>query len=299
MTPFNIPVSEEWLEWDKFDIEDPSACLNTDFTRNLHEHYMYQDHKTMLSFYPEYPRLSPPKNEMGEDISKSEFYQSYINKVEKNYPDYIRDILVAKKLSSAIGRESLEVIEEPAERFFNFVKFPMAKDYFKEKYDNLVKFTKEDSEEFDVKDLEINDYDTAIDSTNLTIWEELFLPHRGKVIYVDFWATWCGPCISQFPYSRMLKSQLKNEDVVFMYICGSSEKPAWKAGIEEYKLKGEHHFLEEKEWREICKEFEVTGIPHYLLVDKNGKVVNTDAQRPQGEGGTNKLLINQIKELLN
>lgn len=298
MSPYQIPVSESWLEWRMFSMDDPSACLNTDFTKILHEHHMYQDYATMLKFYPEFPRMSLPKDENGKEMSKSNFYISYINKVEAVYPDFVRDILVAKKLSTAIGRDDLDIIKQSAERFLDFVEFPMAKDYFKEKYDNLVKFTKEENDELEIKDLPESENKVKIDTTNFTIWQKLFFPHRGKVIYVDFWATWCGPCISQFPYSRMLKSHFKDESVVFMYLCGSSKKPAWKASIEEFKLKGDHHFLDDKEWREICKEFGVSGIPHYLLVDKSGKVVDRDAQRPQGIGGPNKSLADQIKKLL-
>ncbi|HEY5591364.1 MAG TPA: TlpA disulfide reductase family protein [Paludibacter sp.] len=129
------------------------------------------------------------------------------------------------------------------------------------------------------------------------LFEELIKPYKGKVIYVDFWGTWCGPCKENMKYVKDIKNKLKDQDVVFMYFANNSAETSWKNVIKEMDLTGEnviHYRLPDNQEKLIEQLFSVNKFPTYLLVNKEGKVVNMDATSPkQGD-----VVIKQITELL-
>ncbi|MFV0565893.1 MAG: thioredoxin-like domain-containing protein [Flavobacteriaceae bacterium] len=104
------------------------------------------------------------------------------------------------------------------------------------------------------------------------IFDEIISKYKGKVVFVDFWATWCGPCLSGIKRMKLLKEELKGKDIVFVYISNpTSPETAYKNMIP--NIKGEHYKVSEDEWNYLCEKFNIAGIPHYLLIDKQGNIV--------------------------
>ena len=107
------------------------------------------------------------------------------------------------------------------------------------------------------------------------IFDAIIKKHKGKVIYVDFWATWCGPCLFGIEQIKPLKEELKDRDIVFVYITDeSSPIDTWNKLIPD--IKGQHYRLKNDEWNFLKSMFNVTGIPHYVLVGKTGEIINPD-----------------------
>lgn len=105
------------------------------------------------------------------------------------------------------------------------------------------------------------------------IFESIMKKYKGKVVYVDFWATWCGPCRSGIERIKPLKEEMKDENVAFVYITNqSSPKGTYDNMIP--SISGEHYRVSEDEWNILSDKFKISGIPHYTLVGKNGNVIN-------------------------
>lgn len=106
---------------------------------------------------------------------------------------------------------------------------------------------------------------------------------KGKVVYIDVWATWCGPCRKEFPASIALRQELaEEEDVSFLYVSVDNNKSAWLEYLEEHPdLIGTHmHNDVNEEEASIWKKYMLTGIPRYILIDQEGRIQDSEADRP-------------------
>ncbi len=104
--------------------------------------------------------------------------------------------------------------------------------------------------------------------------DTLLSQNKGKVIYIDFWATWCSPCRKEMEYSHGLYSQLDSSKVSFIYICLDSDFNQYKTYIKEGKLPGEHIYIDKEQSKLIRKKYKIESIPYYLLYDQKGIIKN-------------------------
>ncbi len=111
-------------------------------------------------------------------------------------------------------------------------------------------------------------------------FENIINSYKGKVIYLDFWASWCRPCKSEMPHSLRMQEYFKDKDVVFLYLSSDRDPNAWKKGVAQLQLTGENYLVNGKVWNEYNNLFDVKYIPRYVLIDKKGNVVNDQAKRP-------------------
>lgn len=107
------------------------------------------------------------------------------------------------------------------------------------------------------------------------IMEDIFRSNKDKVIYIDFWATWCAPCLSEFSNSKKIEADFHDKAVSLVYLCLDSDLDKYKATVSNYDLGGQHYFLSAKQSAAIRELFKVGGIPFYLLIDKDGTIQET------------------------
>ncbi|MGN0004326.1 MAG: TlpA family protein disulfide reductase [Sphingobacterium composti] len=99
--------------------------------------------------------------------------------------------------------------------------------------------------------------------------DELIDKYKNKVVFIDIWATWCGPCLQAMNQFNRIKGDFKDTDIVFVYITNtSSPKNLW-----EEKIKGighEHYYLNEEQWEFLMNNYKLEYIPSYLIYNKEG-----------------------------
>lgn len=112
-------------------------------------------------------------------------------------------------------------------------------------------------------------------------FKSVITKYKGKVIYVDVWATWCMPCLAEMGNSQKLRQNLAGKDVVFVYLCISSpDEKTWRSLIGTKNIEGENYFLNYNQSQAILKSFKIKGIPYYLIVNKDGTIAKANAGRP-------------------
>lgn len=119
---------------------------------------------------------------------------------------------------------------------------------------------------------------------------------EGKVVYIDIWATWCGPCKREIPHSKTLKQKYADNDkVVFMYVSIDTNKDAWRNYLtRDPEFKGVH-LITPAGWKSgLTSDYLINGIPRYILVDQESRIVSASAPRPSS--GKVEVMIDELLE---
>jgi thiol-disulfide isomerase/thioredoxin len=121
-------------------------------------------------------------------------------------------------------------------------------------------------------------------NNNQTNFQEVLAKRKGKVIYLDFWASWCAPCLHSMPEARKLREEYKNKDVVFIYLAFNDQEERWKEAEQKHEVGylSESYFITNSKTAKIITELNVGTIPRYLLFDKNGDLAHPKAPGPAG-----------------
>jgi len=108
------------------------------------------------------------------------------------------------------------------------------------------------------------------------VFKELIAPFKGKFLLVDFWSTSCGPCIANIKQHKFLREKYKdNKDVDFVFITSENESPlsAYDKFVNEQELINTYR-LNADQYRYMRQLFRFNGIPRYILVDREGKIMD-------------------------
>lgn len=122
-----------------------------------------------------------------------------------------------------------------------------------------------------------------------TSLDQILKKHRGKVIYIDFWASWCAPCRASFPSYKTLKNEYKNKEVVFLFVSIDDDVESWKNAEIKEGLTNSTLALNYPV-ATFYQDLQLKSVPRYLVFDKFGKLAHQSAPSPGSE---------EIRSLLN
>ena len=104
---------------------------------------------------------------------------------------------------------------------------------------------------------------------------------KGNLVYVDVWATWCGPCKAEIPSIQKLEEEYHGKNITFLSVSVDEDKDAWLKMIAEKEMGGVQLWADG--WSEITKSYAIFGIPRFMLFSADGNVISTNAPRPSSD----------------
>ena len=176
-----------------------------------------------------------------------------------------RDVLLHRLANAYVTRFGIEDIQDMENIYRTYVQDPVlvAKyDASREKW-NLASVGRP-SPDFKGVDVNGKEYTLA--------------DFRGKYVYIDVWATWCGPCRQEIPYLKKLDEDYKDAQIVFLSLSVDQDKAKWEKMVKEQSMSGvQLHIGQNSSFQQAYK---IEGIPHFILLDREGKIIDKKMTRP-------------------
>jgi len=130
---------------------------------------------------------------------------------------------------------------------------------------------------------EIKEIKLYTEEGETVLFKKVLKELKGRVIYLDFWASWCGPCIREMPHSKNVQKYFKDENVAFLYLSTDVEKEKWLRGLKRINIKGSHYRIDPESKNLFKTLFKIPGIPYYAIIDKKGNIAIPKARWPREE----------------
>jgi thiol-disulfide isomerase/thioredoxin len=259
----------------------------------IYTQYPPNDKRLLFStFWREYAKLYVKgyKQIIREDLDREKILELYLqNRINTLWIDESKKYLTGRALeffqATLIYYAGLQknYEKELITLFEQFTKdYPDSEysKYIKPEIDQIVQYYQAIEEPFDETVHFVDGYE------NITTLEEAIKPFKGKKVYIDIWATWCGPCKREFAHQQALKKILEEQDIQSLYISidENDRDQQWKEAIKFYGLSGAHIRAGRPLFEELCERYskknKYVNIPWYILVDENGKILKKHAEVP-------------------
>lgn len=250
---------------------DTTMQLGKDYYDTLRQYVKEDDDYADIDEYRNYMiETSHVFDEAGKDIRqqypKVLAEMSYIG--DNIQSDKVREALIHFLAFTYVEGNGTDNITDLQNLYYTYVTSPYLNDLFKKA---CVKWDKaavgRPSPQF--KGVDIN-------GKEMTLRD-----FRGKYVYIDIWATWCGPCQKELPYLKKVEQKYKGRNIVFVGLSVDADKSKWEARVRSGALSGIQLYI--GKGTKFQSDYRISGIPRFILLDPNGRIVNPDMARPSSD----------------
>ena len=178
-----------------------------------------------------------------------------------------RDFLLSQTLISALNFSPMEEAEAMLEDYRQLVASADYRELVEEEYQGIMgTMPGNPAPDFTLTD--INGQEVSLSD------------FRGKVVYLDFWASWCGPCMREVPHAKELKARMQGEeDLVFLYVSIDTDEAAWRRTVEEREIQGVHLNVPGGS-HAVPASYNLKGVPTFYVIGRDGMIYDNRPPRP-------------------
>lgn len=282
--------------------------LNKDFVNVLKTNFLYEKLGMLLEYPIAFAYFNPGVGDLALpdgyfDFLESEtlfadehlnsrpyfnFVNTYLNKLMREMADqagdethYQRQFRIAREILSGKTRDM--VLSQTMIYMLNFESFEVAEKYF-EVFNDLVRTP-------EMLSIVENEYQMVLalspgkpapdfTLTDISGNQVSLKDFAGKVVYLDFWASWCGPCMREVPFAKELKKRMAEyPDLVFLYISVDTDEAAWRSTVANMQIEGVH--LNVPGFSHLVPtQYNLKGVPTFYLIGRDGKIFDNRPPRP-------------------
>lgn len=190
-----------------------------------------------------------------------------VNKMELN--DTLHQEMIGALIYDAISYEGVDGIKNEYTSFMQGADSSYFTNYLQEQYEKWLTLSKgSEAPAFT---------GTTVEGDSVTLADL-----AGKYVYIDVWATWCGPCIAEQPHWEKLVEKFEGKPVTFVSISIDDSAEPWKKMLSKKEMKGMQLYAGGDWDSELATSYLVKSIPRFILINPEGKIENAQAPRPSG-----------------
>ncbi len=265
-----LTAADFYFENDAMLGENTNSLLSGDSAYYFHGNYQILDFLFYSYFNRKADRITSTLIENGQAQAGSNM-PDYTQVYDSIYNSHLidgraKDYLLIKSVESIMDQSPYDLRMRYFEKFKSDVKDTAMIDFLTSKYQMT-----DDA-----------GYDMLLISMmgDTTTYDELIKSRLGKAIYLDFWASWCGPCIKEMPASKELRAKYPAQKMEFLYISSDIDIERWRTACEKHELDESSYLIINTYTSRQWDEMGVSYIPRYFLFDRNGLIINNYAPRP-------------------
>lgn len=249
--PSYMPDESYYEKIETYVVEDVRLAALDEYRAFISEamHALDADNRNVREVYP-------------KTVSQMKYAADHLENAE------VREIILHHIAAEYVDNFGVKGITELENLYSTYVKNPALLSSMAKKYERWdLSLPGKFSPSFKAEDINGNEYTLA--------------DFRGKYVYIDIWATWCGPCKHEIPYMKALEREFEDSEIVFLGLSIDRDKNAWQEMVRSGELSGIQLYLGPQS--KFQEAYRIEGIPRFILLDKEGKILSNDMSRPSEE----------------
>lgn len=279
------------IDWFSYNKEKAIKFLKDNFNYRIND--IYRNEYMLSSYYTGFMSIDFSNYLVDLDckidsgLQNNEFY--VLEKINKEFKGLIKEYALHWRLKNMIGAcASPKELEAKRKTLRPFIAGLNNADLRRSLYNHL------SEREIALSTIKPGMPAPAFTLESITGSTHSLADYKGKVVYVDVWASWCSPCRAEIPKLKALYEKYKNDDrIVFLSIAVSDKIEKWKKAVEDDKATWTQLF---DKGNTIQQAYYANAIPKFILIDKQGNIVDPDAPRPSSGKEIEKLLKQEMEK---